>query len=140
MCNRPTHSSSGSRRRSNPRFARVGSLGAAWLTTTGSLPVNVKVLLEGEEEIGSPHLDEAVARHGDLLAADLVYTSDGPVTDDRYPEISFGVRGLLYIELRATGPIRDLHSGHWGGVAPNPIWTLVHALNTMLDDQNRILI
>ncbi|MDQ3443280.1 MAG: M20/M25/M40 family metallo-hydrolase, partial [Chloroflexota bacterium] len=61
-------------------------------------------------------------------------------TDTRYPEISFGVRGLLYIELRAIGPNRDLHSGHWGGVAPNPIWTLVRALNTMLDDENRILI
>ncbi len=112
----------------------------AWLTATGLLPVNVKVLLEGEEEVGSPHLDEAVAQYQDLLTADLVYTSDGPVTDSRYPEISFGVRGLLYIELRATGPNRDLHSGHWGGVAPNPIWTLVRALNTMLDDHNRILI
>lgn len=120
-------------------FSHIAAI-RAWLTATGSLPVNVKVLLEGEEEVGSPHLDEAVARYRDLLTADLVYTSDGPVTDVRYPEISFGVRGLLYIELRATGPNRDLHSGHWGGVAPNPIWTLVRALNTMLDDQNRILI
>ncbi|MEJ7761702.1 MAG: M20/M25/M40 family metallo-hydrolase, partial [Thermomicrobiales bacterium] len=95
-------------------FSHVAAI-RAWLVTTGSLPVNVKVLLEGEEETGSPHLDETVRAHRDLLAADLVYTSDGPVTDDRYPEIAFGVRGLLYIELRATGPNRDLHSGHWGG-------------------------
>jgi acetylornithine deacetylase/succinyl-diaminopimelate desuccinylase-like protein len=67
----------------------------AWLTATGSLPVNVKVLLEGEEEVGSPHLDEVAERYGGLLTADLIYTSDGPVTDVRYPEISFGVRGLL---------------------------------------------
>ncbi len=120
-------------------FSHIAAI-AAWLKTTGSLPVNVKILLEGEEEVGSPHLDEAVAANGDLLAADLVYTSDGPVTDDRYPEITFGVRGLLYIELRAKGPNRDLHSGHWGGVAPNPIWTLVRALNTMIDDENHILI
>jgi acetylornithine deacetylase/succinyl-diaminopimelate desuccinylase-like protein len=120
-------------------FSHIAAI-RAWLTATGSLPVNVKVLLEGEEEVGSPHLDEAVDRYRDLLTADLVYTSDGPVTDDQYPEISFGVRGLLYIELRATGPNRDLHSGHWGGVAPNPIWTLVRALNTMLDAHNRVLI
>ncbi|MDQ3655048.1 MAG: M20/M25/M40 family metallo-hydrolase [Chloroflexota bacterium] len=120
-------------------FSHIAAI-RAWLTATGSLPVNVKILLEGEEEVGSPHLDEAVAQYRDLLTADLVYTSDGPVTDVRYPEISFGVRGLLYIELRATGPNRDLHSGHWGGVAPNPIWTLVRALNTMLNDENRILI
>ena len=120
-------------------FSHIAAI-RAWLTATGSLPVNVKVLLEGEEEVGSPHLEEAVARYKDLLTADLVYTSDGPVTDAHYPEISFGVRGLLYIELRSTGPNRDLHSGHWGGVSPNPIWTLVRALNTMLDDQNHILI
>ncbi len=120
-------------------FSHIAAI-RAWLETTGSLPVNVKILLEGEEETGSPHLDETVRAHRDLLAADLVYTSDGPVTDDRYPEIAFGVRGLLYIELRATGPNRDLHSGHWGGVAPNPIWTLVRALNTMLDTENRITI
>ncbi|MGI8964324.1 MAG: M20/M25/M40 family metallo-hydrolase [Thermomicrobiales bacterium] len=112
----------------------------AWLTAIGSLPVNVKIILECEEEVGSPHLAEAVATWKDLLTADLVYTSDGPVTDDRYPELSFGCRGVLHIELRSTGPNRDLHSGHWGGVAPNPIWTLVRALNTMLDDTNRILI
>lgn len=120
-------------------FSHIAAIGA-WLETTGSLPVNVKVLLEGEEEVGSPHLDEAVATYRDHFMADLVYTSDGPVTDASYPEISFGVRGLLYIELRTKGPNRDLHSGHWGGVAPNPIWTLVRALNTMIDDQNRILI
>jgi acetylornithine deacetylase/succinyl-diaminopimelate desuccinylase-like protein len=120
-------------------FSHIAAI-RAWLETTGSLPVNVKVLLEGEEETGSPHLDETVLAHRDILYADLVYTSDGPVTDDRYPEIAFGVRGLLYIELRARGPNRDLHSGHWGGVSPNPIWTLVRALNTMLDGNNRITI
>jgi acetylornithine deacetylase/succinyl-diaminopimelate desuccinylase-like protein len=117
-------------------FSHIAAV-AAWLKTTGSLPVNVKILLEGEEEVGSPHLDEAVAANGDLLRADFAYTSDGPVTDAAHPEITFGVRGLLYIELRATGPNRDLHSGHWGGVAPNPIWVLVRALNTMIDDRNR---
>ena len=111
-----------------------------WLRANGSLPCNVKIMLEGEEEIGSPHLDTVVAANKDLLAADLVYTSDGPVTDDRYPEITFGVRGNLYIELFAEGANRDLHSGHWGGVAPNPILALARLLTTMIDEDNRILI
>src|SRR5690606_4128908 len=75
-----------------------------WMQEAGGLPVNVKVLVEGEEEVGSPHLDEVVAEYADDLRADLVYTSDGPVQDTAYPEICFGVRGMLYIELRATGP------------------------------------
>jgi acetylornithine deacetylase/succinyl-diaminopimelate desuccinylase-like protein len=111
-----------------------------WMRETGALPVNVKVLVEGEEEVGSPHLDEIVAQHADDLRADLVYTSDGPVQDTAYPEICFGVRGMLYIELRATGPSRDVHSGHWGGVAPNPAWMLVDALRTMRDEQGNITI
>lgn len=120
-------------------FSHIAAI-RAWLGATGSLPVNVKVLLEGEEETGSPHLNDTVLAHRDVLEADLAYTSDGPVKNDRNPEIAFGTRGLLYVELRAKGPNRDLHSGHWGGVSPNPIWTLVRALNTMLDAENRILI
>lgn len=111
-----------------------------WMRETGELPVNVKFLAEGEEEVGSPHLDEVVAGHADLLRADVVYTSDGPVQDVAYPEICFGVRGMLYIELRATGPSRDVHSGHWGGVAPNPAWMLVDALRTMRDEHGTITI
>lgn len=111
-----------------------------WLKETGSLPCNVKIILEGEEEVGSPHLDAVVAANKELLRADLVFTSDGPITDDRYPEITFGVRGMLYVELHAEGANRDLHSGHWGGVAPNPILALARLLTTMIDDENRVLI
>lgn len=111
-----------------------------WIRETGGLPVNVKFLAEGEEEVGSPHLDKVVAEYADELRSDLVYTSDGPVQDVDQPQINFGVRGLLYIELRATGPNRDVHSGHWGGVAPNPAWTLIDALRTMRDADGHILI
>jgi acetylornithine deacetylase/succinyl-diaminopimelate desuccinylase-like protein len=111
-----------------------------WMRVAGKLPVNVRFIAEGEEEVGSPHLDEVIAEHRDLLEADLVYTSDGPVQDVEYPQISFGVRGMLYIELRATGPNRDVHSGHWGGVAPNPAWMLVDALRTMRDADGNITI
>ena len=112
----------------------------AWLETAGELPVNVKFLIEGEEENGSPHLDAFVAEHGDLLKADLVYTSDGPVLDDAHPEIVFGVRGVLSFELRARGARADLHSGNWGGIVPNPAWTLVHLLGTMLSPNYDVLI
>jgi acetylornithine deacetylase/succinyl-diaminopimelate desuccinylase-like protein len=112
----------------------------AWLETAGELPVNVKFLIEGEEENGSPHLDAFVAEHGDLLKADLVYTSDGPVLDDSHPEIVFGVRGVLSFELRARGARADLHSGNWGGIVPNPAWTLVHLLGTMLSPNYDVLI
>jgi acetylornithine deacetylase/succinyl-diaminopimelate desuccinylase-like protein len=120
-------------------FSHIAAI-RAWMSATGSLPVNVKVLLEGEEEVGSPNLDSFVRKHRELLACDLVYTSDGPVTDVDYAEIAFGVRGLLYIELRAKGANRDLHSGHWGGVAPNPIVDLMRLIGTMIDDDNEITI
>lgn len=112
----------------------------AWLETAGELPVNAKFLLEGEEETGSPHLDRFVEDHRELLAADLVYTSDGPVFDDAQPIVVFGVRGMLYVELHARGASHDLHSGNWGGIAPNPAWTLVRLLNTMLDTENNVQI
>ncbi|MDP9370425.1 MAG: M20/M25/M40 family metallo-hydrolase, partial [Chloroflexota bacterium] len=120
-------------------FSHVAAI-RSWLETTGSLPVNVKVLLEGEEETGSPHLQETVLANRELLTADLVYTSDGPVQNVAYPQINYGVRGMLYIELRATGPSRDVHSGHWGGVAPNPAWMLVDALHTMRDEAGNITV
>ncbi|MDQ3411926.1 MAG: M20/M25/M40 family metallo-hydrolase [Chloroflexota bacterium] len=120
-------------------FAQLAGV-RAWLETAGELPVNVKFLIEGEEETGSPHLEALVAEHRELLAADLVYTSDGPVIDDAYPIVVYGVRGLLYVELTARGAKHDLHSGNWGGIAPNPAWTLVRLLNTMLDADNNVVI
>ncbi len=120
-------------------FAQIAAA-RTWLETTGGLPVNVTFLIEGEEETGSPHLADFVAAHRDLLAADLVYTSDGPVHDDAHPQVVYGVRGLLSVELRAQGATTDLHSGNWGGIAPNPAWTLVRLLGTMLDADNRVTI
>ncbi len=109
------------------------------LATRDQLPCNVLVLLEGEEEVGSPHIAEFVENHRDLLQADLVVTADGPMRDDT-PTLSFGVRGVLSFELRARGANQDLHSGNWGGVVPNPLWTLVHLLASMKDDEGHILI
>jgi acetylornithine deacetylase/succinyl-diaminopimelate desuccinylase-like protein len=120
-------------------FAQIMAL-ESLLACRGALPCNVKVLLEGEEEIGSPQMPHFVRAHRDELHADLVITSDGPVDVDGRARLRFGVRGVLSFELQARGANRDLHSGNWGGVAPNPIWTLVHLLGTMKNDRGIVTI
>lgn len=110
------------------------------LACFGKLPCNVIVLLEGEEEIGSPHMPGFVRQHKDELQADLVIISDGPVHISGRSCIEFGVRGIVGFELRARGANQDLHSGNWGGVAPNPLWTLVHLLGGMKNAQGEITI
>lgn len=112
----------------------------AFLKCRERLPCNVKVLLEGEEEIGSPRMLDFVRSHGELLRADLMVISDGPVDSTGRAKVSLGVRGVLSIELHAAGANTDLHSGHWGNVAPEPLWELVHLLATMKGDDGRVLI
>jgi acetylornithine deacetylase/succinyl-diaminopimelate desuccinylase-like protein len=80
------------------------------------------------------------AANRELLRADLVITSDGPVDESGRSTINFGNRGVVSFELRATGANRDLHSGNWGGVVPNPIWTLVHLLQSMKNDRGVVTI
>lgn len=110
------------------------------LATEGTLPCNVIVLLEGEEEIGSPHIADFIRQQGDRLQCDLVVTADGPVHESGRSCIMFGVRGVLSLELRARGANTDLHSGNWGGVVPNPLWTLIHLLATMKNGAGEITI
>lgn len=110
------------------------------LACQDDLPCNVIILLEGEEEIGSPHMPAFVEQHQEQLKADVVITADGPVHESGRSCIRFGVRGVLSFELRARGANQDLHSGNWGGIAPNPIWTLVHLLGTMKNAQGEITI
>jgi acetylornithine deacetylase/succinyl-diaminopimelate desuccinylase-like protein len=120
-------------------FAQLLAIEAT-LACRGALPCNVVVLLEGEEEVGSPNMPAFVREHRGLLNVDLVVTADGPVHESGQSCVLFGVRGVYSFELRARGASRDLHSGNWGGVAPNPIWTLVHLLGTMKDAQGNITI
>lgn len=120
-------------------FAQILAI-ESLLACRGRLPCNVIVLLEGEEEVGSPQMPVFVQAQRDQLAADLVITADGPVHESGRSCILFGVRGIVSFELRARGAARDLHSGNWGGVAPNPLWTLVHLLATMKDERGTILI
>src|SRR5579875_369897 len=103
----------------------------AHLAVHGRLPCNVVVLLEGEEEVGSPHIAEFVRANRERVRADLVITADGPIHPSGRPTVTFGVRGMAGFELRARTAKRDVHSGNFGGVVPNAIWTLVHLLATM---------
>jgi acetylornithine deacetylase/succinyl-diaminopimelate desuccinylase-like protein len=112
----------------------------AFRSAAGGLPsVNVRVLLDGEEECGSPHLLESVRHSSDILAGvDVVVTADGPYHESGSPCVICGVRGLLYVELRCRGASRDLHSGHYGGIAPLPAWRLVQCLGSLLDGEGRV--
>lgn len=98
-------------------FAQLLAL-ESLLAITDKLPCNVIVLLEGEEEIGSPHIADFIRQHRDLLQCDLVVTADGPVHESGRSCMMFGVRGVLSFELRARGANTDLHSGNWGGCRP----------------------
>lgn len=120
-------------------FAQLMAL-EAHLKVTGELPCNVIVLLEGEEEIGSPHIAEFVRAHADKLDADLVVTADGPLHESGRPVITYGVRGVASFELRCRTAKRDAHSGNFGGVMPNAIWKLVHLLGTMKNAAGEITI
>jgi acetylornithine deacetylase/succinyl-diaminopimelate desuccinylase-like protein len=107
---------------------------------TGGLPANVVLLLEGEEESGSPNLDRVVDQHGDALAADLAYVADGPIDPSGRPHVLMGARGMVYAQIDARGPDRDLHSGNYGGPVPNPAWELVRLLSSMKDDEGKVTI
>ncbi len=87
---------------------------------TGSLPVNVKFLLEGEEEIGSPSLPDALSANKERFSADVCLNPDAGMFGPKEPTICYGLRGMAYFELHIRGPERDLHSGHFGGVVHNP--------------------
>jgi acetylornithine deacetylase/succinyl-diaminopimelate desuccinylase-like protein len=101
------------------------------LKTKGKLPVNVKFLLDPEEEVGSPSLNEFCRQNKPLFAADMALNSDGPMDTSGRPRLSFGNRGVLYVEVNAQGANTDLHSGNFGGPIPNPAWRLVECLSTL---------
>jgi acetylornithine deacetylase/succinyl-diaminopimelate desuccinylase-like protein len=111
----------------------------AWLDATGELPVSVKFLVEGEEEVGSPHLATFVAANTELLAADACIWESGGVNWQGRPVITLGLKGILYVELEARGANRDIHSAQATSVV-NPAWRLVWALATLKDQNENILI
>jgi acetylornithine deacetylase/succinyl-diaminopimelate desuccinylase-like protein len=107
---------------------------------TKTLPTNIKFIIEGEEEIGSPNLAKFVSSHKDLLKADVILISDTSMLSLDTPSIDTGVRGLSYIEVEVTGPNRDLHSGVYGGAVANPITILSKMIASCHDADNHITI
>jgi len=111
------------------------------LKAIGKSPsVNLKVLWEGEEEAGSPHLADTLRDNRALLAADLILIGDGPVHQSRRPMIYFGARGVMSLEATIYGPVRALHDGHYGNWVPNPAVMAATLIAQMRDDEGRILI
>lgn len=110
------------------------------MVQTDSLPCNVKFMIEGEEEIGSPNLGKWCREHKEMLKADLILVSDTSMIGPDIPSITTGLRGLAYWQVEVTGPNRDLHSGLFGGAVANPIIVLAEMISGMLDQNNRITI
>ena len=112
----------------------------AHLKQAGKLPVNIKFMIEGEEEVGSAHLDEFVRSHKSDLAADVVVISDSPMFARGVPSICYGLRGLVYFQVDLRGSSTDLHSGSFGGAVANPAIVLAQMLSQMKDRSGRIKI
>jgi acetylornithine deacetylase/succinyl-diaminopimelate desuccinylase-like protein len=112
----------------------------AHLKTNGKLPVNVKFIIEGEEEIGSENLEEFVKKNTKLLNCDAVLISDTALYAPGVPTITLGLRGIAYMEVEVTGPNRDLHSGTFGGAVANPINVLAEMISKMMDKNGHISI
>jgi acetylornithine deacetylase/succinyl-diaminopimelate desuccinylase-like protein len=112
----------------------------AHLRQAGRLPINVRVVLEGEEEVGSEHLDDFIRANKDGLAADVVVISDSAMFDRGVPSICYGLRGLAYFQIDVRGTTSDLHSGSFGGAVANPAMVLAQILAQMKDKGGRIKI
>lgn len=104
----------------------------------GLLHHNVKFMFEGEEEIGSPSLPAWIKEHKDMLKADVCLVSDTTMISEKVPSINVGMRGLSYLQVKVTGPNKDLHSGHYGGAVANPITVLCEMIASLHDANQRI--
>jgi acetylornithine deacetylase/succinyl-diaminopimelate desuccinylase-like protein len=118
-------------------FTHIKSV-EAWLKTQGRLPINLKFLIEGEEEIGSNNLETFIEKQIERLRCDCVVISDGGQFAPGMPAITYGLRGIAYYELRLTGPNRDLHSGSFGGSITNPANALAKIMSGLIDEQGRV--
>jgi acetylornithine deacetylase/succinyl-diaminopimelate desuccinylase-like protein len=111
-----------------------------YLNKTEQLACNVKFIIEGEEEIGSPSLKDFCKKHKELLKCDIVLVSDTTMIAKDIPSITVGLRGLIYLEVEVKGPNRDLHSGLFGGAVANPVNVLAGMIASLTDKDNRITI
>lgn len=111
-----------------------------YMVKTGQLPCNVKFMIEGEEEIGSPNLGKFCQENIELLASDVILVSDTSMIAPDIPSITTGLRGLAYVEVEVTGPNRDLHSGLYGGAVDNPINVLAKMIASLTDADGKITV
>ncbi|MBX9655996.1 dipeptidase [bacterium] len=112
----------------------------AWMKTVGKLPINVKVIIEGEEEVGSVAIDHMLPSLKEKLACDYILISDSSMFAPDVPAVTYGLKGIYYFELFIDGPKRDLHSGTFGGSVKNPINALCEMLGKLVDENGRIQI
>lgn len=110
------------------------------MVKTNTLPCNVKFMIEGEEEIGSPNLGKFCEKHKEMLKADVILVSDTSMIAQDIPSITSGLRGLAYMEVEVTGPNRDLHSGLYGGAVANPINVLARMIAQLQDENFKITV
>jgi acetylornithine deacetylase/succinyl-diaminopimelate desuccinylase-like protein len=123
--------------------AHLGAIQAveAMLKIDKTLPLNIKIIIEGEEEVGSPYLEPFLEAHSETLACDFVISADGGQTSETQPSLTLGLRGAAAIEIEITSLNRDVHSGMFGGAVQNPVRALIQLLSTMFDPvTNKILV
>jgi len=120
-------------------FMHIKSI-ESYLKSNNKLPLNIKFLIEGEEEAGSNHLDEFIYKNKELLQCDCVLISDTEWFSDNVPSLCYSLRGIAYFEVTITGPNRDLHSGTFGGAVDNPIMILSKMISKLKDEYGRITI
>ena len=112
----------------------------SWLSSSGSLPVNMKVIIEGEEEVGSESLEPFLDDNREMLSADVAVISDTSMIKKGWPSITYGLRGIAYFQIDLKGPSQDLHSGIFGGAVKNPIHALTEIIGKLKDENGRISI
>ncbi|MBH30988.1 MAG: peptidase M20 [Candidatus Marinimicrobia bacterium] len=112
----------------------------SWMRSAGSLPVNMKVIIEGEEEVGSESLEPFLDENREMLAADVAVISDTSMIKKGWPSITYGLRGIAYFQIGLKGPSQDLHSGIFGGAVKNPIHALIEIIGQLKDKNGRIAI
>jgi acetylornithine deacetylase/succinyl-diaminopimelate desuccinylase-like protein len=122
-----------------PLFIAI-KVAQAYFAMCGKLPVNVKFLFEGEEEIGSPNLEPFIKRHADMLKADFVLSADGAMWRSDHPTLNISSRGLVALELGIRGPHKDLHSGRHGGAVANPLHAMAQLIASLHDDEGRVAV
>src|SRR5438105_4796347 len=121
-------------------YMHLKALESLMQSGSGKLPVNVRLLIEGEEEVGGEQIAKFVREHPERLQADVALISDTEMFAPGLPTLCVGLRGMVYTELEATGAMTDLHSGLYGGVAPNPFDALARMIAKLKDDKGKVLI